>query len=253
MSDRYLSKLFDLQGKVAIVSGASRGIGAAIANGLASAGAHTFALGRSDKATEELSSAVCYTSCDISDNKVFQQVSQNLDHQYGKIDIFVNAVGISIPITGQNQSLESFRKTLDINLTAAFTCIQSLVPYMKKANGGSIVNVTSIGSVLGFPGNPGYVASKGGLQMLTKALAVDLASDNIRVNNIAPGYIHTNMTDQSFSDPEKHDARLQNMLIKRWGKPEDIVGAAIYLSSAASAYVTGTDIFVDGGWTSKGL
>jgi gluconate 5-dehydrogenase len=124
---------------------------------------------------------------------------------------------------------------------------------MERSGGGSIINVTSIGAVQGFPGNPGYVASKGGLRLLTKALALDLADKNIRVNNLAPGYIHTAMTDKSFNDPQRHQERLARMMLKRWGKPDDLIGAAIFLASEASAYVTGQDIFVDGGWTAKGL
>jgi gluconate 5-dehydrogenase len=124
---------------------------------------------------------------------------------------------------------------------------------MQLNGGGSIINVTSIGSVLGFPDNPAYVASKGGLRLLTKALAMDLASYSIRVNNLAPGYIRTDMTKSSFEDPVRYAERLQGMIIKRWGNPEDLAGAAIFLASDASAYITGIDLFVDGGWTAKGL
>lgn len=252
-AEQFLMELFELRGKVAIVAGGSRGIGASIANGLAAVGVHTSAVGRSEEASSDLSAEVKYSCCDIVDSQAFENVCRKLDQQHGKIDIFVNAAGVSLPFTNKSQSLEDFRKTLDINLTAAYTCSQCVIPYMQHAGGGSIVMVTSIGSVLGFPDNPGYLASKGGLQMLTKALAVDLARDNIRVNNIAPGYIHTHMTHKSFTDEKKHNDRLQHMLIKRWGRPEDLIGAVIYLASPASSYVTGTDIFVDGGWTSKGL
>jgi gluconate 5-dehydrogenase len=120
-------------------------------------------------------------------------------------------------------------------------------------NGGSIINITSIGSVQGFPGNPGYVASKGGLRMLSKSLAIDFSKDNIRVNNIAPGYILTDMTKDSQTDPVLYQERLDRMIIQRWGRTEDIVGAAIYLASNASSYVTGIDLIIDGGWTAKGL
>jgi len=106
---------------------------------------------------------------------------------------------------------------------------------------------------MGFPGNPAYVASKGGVRMLTKALALDLAEHNIRVNNLVPGYIRTDMTEASFQDPIRYDERLQHMMIKRWGVTEDLAGAAIYLASNASNYVTGSDLLVDGGWTAKGM
>ena len=111
----------------------------------------------------------------------------------------------------------------------------------------------SIGSMQGFPDNPGYIASKGGLRMLSKSLAIDLAKDNIRVNNIVPGYISTDMTKGSRNDPVLYEERLERMIIQRWGETEDIVGAVIYLASNASSYVTGIDLVVDGGWTAKGL
>ena len=124
---------------------------------------------------------------------------------------------------------------------------------MRLSGGGSIINITSIGSTLGFPGNPSYGASKGGLRVLTKALANDLGDENIRVNNLAPGYIRTDMTEISFKDERKNKARLQRMLLGRWGEITDLCGAAIFLASDASSHVTGTDLFVDGGWTAKGL
>jgi NAD(P)-dependent dehydrogenase (short-subunit alcohol dehydrogenase family) len=124
---------------------------------------------------------------------------------------------------------------------------------MKRAGAGCIINVTSINSVLAFPDNPGYVAAKGGLRMLTKALARDLAASGIRVNNIAPGYIRTAMTEASYADPAKNAERVSHMMIPRWGEPHEVAGAAVYLASPAASYVTGIDLFVDGGWTAKGL
>jgi gluconate 5-dehydrogenase len=122
-----------------------------------------------------------------------------------------------------------------------------------RAAAPSIVNVTSIGSVLGMPGNPGYGAAKGGLRVLSKALAIDLAPLGIRVNNLAPGYIRTAMTEASWADPERRAQRERHTMLGRWGTPDDLVGAAIFLASDASAYVTGLDLFVDGGWTAKGM
>jgi len=144
-----------------------------------------------------------------------------------------------------------FKNTIDINLVASYKCLQVISAYM--LNGGSIINVISIGSMQGFPDNPGYIASKGGLRMLSKSLAIDLAKDNIRVNNIVPGYISTDMTKGSRNDPVLYEERLERMIIQRWGETEDIVGAVIYLASNASSYVTGIDLVVDGGWTAKGL
>ena len=238
---------------MALVTGASRGIGAAIVQGLSDAGANAIGIGRSEKPCEAVTGGVEYRQCDIADADRFGALCSDIFSRHGRIDVLVNAAGITLPNSDGVNSVENFERTLSINLTAIHRCCELVASYMRKTNGGSIINVTSIGSVLGFPNNPAYVASKGGLRMLSRALAVDYASDQIRVNNLAPGYIRTDMTEASFQDPVKHQDRLQRMLVKRWGSPEDLIGAAIYLASDASSYVTGIDLFVDGGWTAKGM
>mgnify|MGYP001274054315 FL=1 len=122
---------------------------------------------------------------------------------------------------------------------------------MKK--GGSIINVTSLGSVLGFPDNPSYVSSKGGLKMLTKSLAVDLGKKGIRVNNLLPGYMKTAMTKKSFMNKDLKEERDKRIIINRWGNSTDLIGPCIFLASDSSSYITGSDILVDGGWIAKGL
>ena len=122
---------------------------------------------------------------------------------------------------------------------------------MKK--GGSIINVTSLGSVLGFPDNPSYVSSKGGLKMLTKSLAVDLGKKGIRVNNLLPGYMKTAMTKKSFMNKDLKEERDKRIIMNRWGNPTDLIGPCIFLASDSSSYIPGSDILVDGGWTAKGL
>ena len=124
---------------------------------------------------------------------------------------------------------------------------------MKKQKSGSIINITSIAAEFGFANNPSYVSSKGALKQMSKAMAVDLGDHGIRVNCICPGYIRTDMTEKSFNNETLHEERLRNMIIPRWGSPNDLVGAAIFLSSDASSYVTGSDLVVDGGWCAKGM
>lgn len=251
--NNYLDSLFSLHGKTAIVTGASRGIGASLAEALSAAGARTIGLGRSECSAVETAAGTEYRQCDVLDTEYFDTICGDIFATTGRLDVLINAAGITRPGSKGTQALQDFECTLTTNLVAVHHCCHIVAGYMKRSGAGSIVNVTSIGSVLGFPGNPGYVASKGGLRMLTKALAMDLARDNIRVNNLAPGYIRTDMTEASFQDPVRHAERLGHMMLKRWGTPADLVGAAIFLASEASAYVTGTDLFVDGGWTAKGL
>jgi NAD(P)-dependent dehydrogenase (short-subunit alcohol dehydrogenase family) len=141
-----------------------------------------------------------------------------------------------------------------VNLHAAFQLATMAARVMKKQpQGGVIINITSLGAMLGFPNNPAYVASKGGLRQLTKAMAYDLSRYNIRVNNICPGYMRTDMTRKSYQDQEIKAERDRRIMLGRWGKPEDLVGPCIFLASEASSYITGIDLPVDGGWLAKGL
>jgi len=249
----YLDKLFSLHGKVAIVTGASRGIGAFLVHALTEAGAYTVGIGRSSASENPFFEGSEYCQCDILDHANFAAICGSVFAAKGRVDILVNAAGITLPASEGIDALKMFENTISTNLLAVNSTCQSAVNFMKKIGGGSIINVTSIASVMGFPGNPAYVASKGGVRMLTKALALDLAEHNIRVNNLVPGYIRTDMTEASFQDPIRYDERLQHMMIKRWGVTEDLAGAAIYLASNASNYVTGSDLLVDGGWTAKGM
>ncbi len=252
MSNGFIDSLFSLRGRVALVSGASRGIGLAIARGFEKAGATVIGIGTSPAPAEAFTGNLSYRQCSVADEKKFRALCDSLFGEHGGLHVYLHAAGITLPNDPADAG-DNFDKTIDINLKAAYRCCLAVSEYMQRGKGGSIINVTSIGSVLGFPDNPGYVASKGGLRMLSRALALDLAAKNIRVNNLAPGYIHTAMTEKSFNDPRRHEERLARMMLKRWGEPGDLVGTAVFLASEASAYVTGQDIFVDGGWTAKGL
>ena len=240
---------FSLEGKTAVVTGASRGIGAAIASGLQTSGAKVFGISRTGTAP----SHVAALKCDLADDAAIQSIFDNLSKAGERLDILVNAAGITIPPSGTASELQRFRDTVAVDLSGVYATILAAYPLLKQAGGGSIINVTSINSVRGFPGNPGYVAAKAGLAGLTRALAADYARDGIRVNALAPGYVATAMTAGSFADPAMHEDRRRHTMLGRWGNPEDLAGAAIFLASPASAYVTGQELFVDGGWTAKGL
>lgn len=244
--------LFRLDGRVAIVTGASRGIGCAIARGLAAAGAQVTGVGRSEAAQVGVA-GFTYSSCDVTSADTFVGLVQRLFAQAGRIDILINAAGITLPAEGDEDPTAAFQQTLACNLTAVFECCRAVIPCMQAGDYGSIINVTSICGNLGFPGNPGYVASKGGLAALTRALALDHGPRGIRCNSLVPGYIRSAMTQASYSDPERRQARAAWTMLGRWGDSEELAGAAIFLASPASSYVTGSELFVDGGWTAKGL
>lgn len=250
MVDTALAELFSLAGKIALVTGASRGIGAALADGLAGAGATVVGVARSTKPRKAFRHGVRYVAADITDG--VEALAAEMVAAHGRVDVLINAAGISMASGTTGEALADFDATIALNLRAAYAACLAVAPHMREC-GGSIINVTSINSLVGFPDNPGYVAAKGGLRMLTKALAVDLGPSGIRVNALAPGYIHTDMTAASFADPERHAQRARHTCLGRWGEVDDLIGAAIFLASDASRYMTGQDLVIDGGWTAKGL
>ena len=145
------------------------------------------------------------------------------------------------------------KKTLSVNLIAAYNLSNQVCKIMSKRKKGSIINITSLAAERGFIGNPSYQVSKAGLKQLTKALACDWGQKNIRINNVCPGYIKTPMTMRSFKNSKLKKNRDTRMILKRWGSPKDLIGPCIFLASDSSSYITGSDIFVDGGWLAKGL
>jgi NAD(P)-dependent dehydrogenase (short-subunit alcohol dehydrogenase family) len=246
-----LASLFSLEGKVALVTGGSRGIGHALANGLAAAGATVIAVARSASPDNAFSQSVRYRTADVTLGLDDALAALMADH--GRLDILINAAGITLPedMERPESALERFDQTLGANLRAAYA--SCLAASRVMVDGGAIINVTSIGAHSGFPGNPAYGAAKGGLRFLTKSLAVDLGPRGIRVNALAPGYIQTAMTAKSHADPVRHKQRAERTCLGRWGTVDDLVGAAVFLASDASCYMTGQDLIIDGGWTAKGL
>ena len=242
-------ELFSLAGKIVLVTGAGRGNGMAIANALASVGAEVWGI---DKAFSFISDGKFRQIVgDITDAELIHSVAVELETQDMDL-VLINNAGVTYSSSG-HYPLEKWELTLKVNLTGPFMWIEAIAPLMSKRRTGSIINITSLGAERGFPDNPAYIASKGGLKMLTKAYAKTLGSFNVRANNLGPGYIVSDMTRLSYNDPKLYEARRQQTLLGRWGESADLIGACIFLASDASAYVTGQDLYVDGGWTANGL
>lgn len=255
----YLEKLFSLQGKVALVTGATRGLGRAMAEALLRAGATVVMSGSNAEKLSDTArqfkadglAAVDY-ACDLSNAAAVADLAEFILTSQPQIDVLVNNAGVTFPHELADYPDDFWQQTFRVNLEAPFQLARRLAPRMKE-RGGSIINVTSIGAELGFPNNPAYGATKGALKQLTKSLAFDLGLFGIRVNNLGPGYFHTDMASLSYSDPERRAARARRTLLGRWGEPDDLAGAVIFLASDASRYMTGQDLYIDGGWLAKGL
>lgn len=241
-----------LAGKVAAVTGASAGIGEAIAVALHAAGARVFGLSRRGTVIEGAEGAEGIV-CDMGDAASVTTAFAMIQARAGRLDILVNAAGISLPPAANDENeIARFRRTVDIDLTGPFLAVMAARAAL-TASKGAIVNITSINASRGFPGNPGYVAAKAGLAGLTRALAIDLGPQGIRVNSVAPGYVHTDMTASSHSDRSRFTDRARHTILGRWGEPGEIASAVVFLASPAAAYVTGQELVVDGGWTVNGL
>ncbi len=245
------STYFDITNKIVIITGSSRGIGHAIAKGFIESGALVHGISRTES---DLSKEKNYTHhlIDLKDKKSIFEVVEKIGNYRMKIDTLINCAGQTLDLESEKIYDESINNILDINLLSPYFLSASVIRFMKK-NGGSIINITSIGSHLGFPNNPAYISSKAGLSGLTRSLSYDYAHLGIRVNNLVPGYFKTAMTKKSFDNPLKNKDRANRSLLRRWGDPKELIGPAIFLASKASSFITGTDIIVDGGWSIKGL
>jgi NAD(P)-dependent dehydrogenase (short-subunit alcohol dehydrogenase family) len=256
----YLEQLFNLEGRQAVVTGASRGLGNAMASALAQAGAHVHLVGSVEKTIQaaattlqEAGLAATGWQADLSTGEGVSELVSAFNEKLSELHILVNNAGIGEGHPMEDYPDELWDRTLQINLTAPFQMARGLLDLMKDHGKGSVINTTSICAERGLPANPAYMAAKGGLKMLTKSMAADLAKYPVRVNAIGPGYFRTEMTAQSWADPERRQSRSDRTLLGRWGVPEDLAGAVVFLASDASSYMTGQDLYIDGGWLAKGL
>ena len=251
------SKLFDLSGKTALVTGGGRGIGLAIAKGLALHGADIAIISRTRKQLEaakkhietETSRDVLTFQFDLQESTAIEALFEKILAATGGVDILVNCAGTTVRGPGEDIDLESWNHVLKVNLTAAFVLSQAFCRHRKQAGEpGRIINIGSLACQAARPTTAPYGASKGGLLMLTKTLATEWARYNINVNLIGPGYIATELTEPLKADADFNQWVLANTPLARWGRPEDLVGAAVMLASKAGDFITGQIIYVDGGW-----
>jgi 2-deoxy-D-gluconate 3-dehydrogenase len=251
--------MFDLHGKVAIVTGGNGGIGLGIARGLALAGADIAVAGRNaDKTSaavvelQGLGVRALGLSADVVDEAQVQKMVADTVDGLGGVDILVANAGTTIRKPPQEYSTAEWHHIVDTNLTGVFACCQAVHPEMKRRGGGKILTIGSMASIFGFDVNVVYAATKGGVVQMTRSLAAAWAKDNIQVNCILPGWIDTNLTRGARKAlPGLQDRVVDRTPARRWGNPEDLAGTGVYFCSPASNFVTGTALPVDGGFSSS--
>jgi len=252
--------MFNLKGKVAIVTGGNGGIGLGMARGLAGAGARVVVAARnqtkSDAAVRELATLggqPLSIAVDVADEASVNALVRSTLDRCGGLDILVNNAGTNIRKQPQDYTLADWHRVLDTNLTSALLCSRAAYAPMKAAGRGKIINIGSMMSIFGASFAPAYAASKGGIVQLTKALSSAWAKDNIQVNAVLPGWIDTELTQNARREVTGlHDSVLRRTPAGRWGTIEDMAGIAVFLGSPASDFVTGAAIPVDGGYSSQG-
>jgi len=249
-------RLFELNGKVSLVTGASRGIGLAAATALAEAGSDVVLCSRNQTALQDAAKSILALDrkvlpipIDVSDRQqVVRMMKQAISH-FGKIDILVNCAGTVALKPALEWDDKEWREVIDVNLRGTFLCCQEVARHMiERAQGGKIINTASLLSAIGVPNIIAYASSKGGVASLTRSLAVEWAKYGINVNAIGPGYIRTDLTRALQQDKDRSAYVVSRIPFRRWGEPDDLKGAFVFLASAASDYVTGQIIWVDGGW-----
>jgi 2-dehydro-3-deoxy-D-gluconate 5-dehydrogenase len=251
---------FDLSGKVAIVTGGNGGIGFGMARGLADAGAAIAIVGRNEAKSAEAVAVLVKdghkaiaVAADVTDEGAVNAMVKRVRDELGRIDILVNNAGINIRKPPESLDPKEWDSVISTNLTSAFLCSRAVHPAMKAIGGGKIINIGSMMSIFGASFAPAYAASKGGIVQFTRSCAVAWAADNIQANAILPGWIDTDLTKRARAEIDGlHDKVLARTPAARWGAIGDFAGIAVFLSSAASDFVTGTAIPVDGGFSVMG-
>ena len=249
--------MFNLDGKVALITGGNGGIGLGMAQGLARAGARVVIAARNaQKSAEAVASLQALGSdsfaleADVTNEASVATLFAQVAERCGRLDILINNAGTTVRKPVDQLALDEWNQVMDTNLTSAFLCCRAAHPLMKQAGGGKVINIGSMMSIFGAPYAPAYGASKGGIVQLTRAMAASWAADQIQVNAILPGWIATDLTQAAREQvPGLNERVIARTAAGRWGQPADLAGTAVFLASAASDFVTGTAIPVDGGYS----
>lgn len=254
-------RMFDLGGRVAAITGGNGGIGLGMARGLAGCGASVLVVGRNEEKNAaavaelvDLGAGASAFACDLADDEgAPAAIVAAAEERFGGLDIIINNAGMNIRKPPQDYAMAEWRQVLELNLTSAFALCHAAYPALVRRGGGKIINIGSMMSIFGASFATPYAASKGGLVQMTKALACAWAPDNIQVNAILPGWIDTELTRNARKEVTGlHERVLERTPAGRWGRPDDHSGTAVFLASAASDFVTGTAIPVDGGFSIQG-
>jgi NAD(P)-dependent dehydrogenase (short-subunit alcohol dehydrogenase family) len=251
--------LFRLDGAAAIVTGGSKGLGRAIALALAEAGADVAIASRTrveiESAAREIGEAtgrkVIPVAADVRSDADAERLAGAASTAFGKVDILVNSAGINIRKPISELTSDDFREMLDVNLTGTFRMAKLVAPGMVARRSGRIINLSSMLDHVGIPGRTGYAASKGAVLLFTKTLALELAPHGVRVNALSPGPFRTPINRAILENEELNRQFLERIPVRRWGEPAEVGAAAVYLASRAADFITGTTLYIDGGWTAQ--
>jgi NAD(P)-dependent dehydrogenase (short-subunit alcohol dehydrogenase family) len=247
-----------LNGKIALITGASKGLGKAMALALSQAGATIALVSRDETKLQAVKREIENSGgkaelfiADVKDEQQVERLETDVSNRLGKIQILVNNAGVNLRKNLVDFSLSEWQSVIDTNLTSVFLMCRKFVPHMRGTGYGRILNMTSIMSHVSLPQRSAYSASKAALLGLIRALAQELAPEGITVNGISPGPFGTEMNQSLMQNPEANAQFLANLPVGRWGKVEEIGGLASYLCSEAAGFITGTDILIDGGWCAR--